>query len=90
MEDHDKMLPRCREREAANTVILLDLQSKVSDMHEIVTGNGNPGRGLVFRLVSIEQTLRSYKTAQMTWKKRIWQFVGGAALVLFGYFVRQS
>lgn len=68
------------EAAAAITVI----GTKVDQMCVLMTGDGEPETGLVFRLASLEKAAKDAGRSRRRWKDRLWQILSGALLLLTG------
>lgn len=57
------------------------MDKQIGDIHRILTGNGHPENGLVFRLVRLEESQRSTDRS----RRRIWAVVLALATGVVGF-----
>lgn len=68
MSTHDQMLPECRERDAQSREREIraeewrkDKGTKIDLIHQILTGNGRPSDGVLYRLTCVERNWLFFK-----------------------------
>ena len=69
---------------AQSAAQIVTIGSKVDTMHTLLAGNGEPDRGLMYRLAAIEQAAEAVVNTRRRWRDRAWEVTAGVAIGVMG------